>query len=331
MKYILSLLFILIFCLQSFAQYNPRYDEYKHYSIESVNDTINFHIYSQKNIRYLKNILLFVQGSGASPLFSIKRSGNTESVNSPLLPFNLDEVPESYAFVVISKKGIPFSTEDCDYKPSKNYYENESLDYRVRQADRVISYIKKNLIEKTSKIVVIGHSEGSDVVAKLGTINKDITHIGYWAGGANSQYYDFVLFVRKEIIKGNLTEKEGMLKIDSLLNTFKDITDRSNDIDKFWNGNSYYRWSHFSEPAINNLLKINIPLFVGTASLDDAVPVESAYLIPIEFIRNKKRNLRFKVYPNMDHSFRIKLEGEAGKWVAGWMTVFNDFMNWVGE
>ena len=53
----------------------------------------------------------------------------------------------------------------------KNFYENEGLDYRVWQGDKVINNITKQLIKNPTKVVIIGHSEGSDVVAKLGHKN----------------------------------------------------------------------------------------------------------------------------------------------------------------
>ena len=107
------------------------------------------------------------------------------------IPFDLDRIPLNLAFVLISKKGIPSIVNSESFKASRTYYENESLDYRVWQGNTVINHILKKQIKQPKKVIVIGHSEGSDVVAKLGTINKKITHIGFWSGGGNTQYYDF--------------------------------------------------------------------------------------------------------------------------------------------
>jgi pimeloyl-ACP methyl ester carboxylesterase len=324
------LIIMLIVALKSFSQFNPKIDEYKHYSLIKKNDTINFHLYSNDKIENLNSVLLFIQGSGSEPFLNVKTEGKTKFIKSHI-PFNLDRIPKNYAFVLISKKGIPFSVKNTEFKTPKYFYENESLEYRANQADEVIKYIKKKLIHKPLKIVAIGHSEGSDVVAKLGTINKDLTHIGFWAGGGNTQYYDFALFTRKEVQKGNLTELQGKMKIDSLLIQFQEIQNNENSITKFWEGHSYRRWSKFSEPAIENLLKIKIPIFVTACAKDESVPVESSYLIPIEFIRNKKENLTFKVYPEYDHSFMIRAKNETEKTEYHWMEVFEEFMKWTNE
>lgn len=317
---------LLFLTLKTFGQFNPKIDEYRHYSIIKKNDTINFHLYSSEKIEKLNSILLFLQGSGAEPFLSVKIEGKTKYIKSHI-PFDLDKIPKNFAFVVISKKGIPFSIKDTEFKTPKSFYENESLEYRAKQADEVIKYIKKNLIHKPLKVIAIGHSEGSDVVAKLGTINKELTHIGFWAGDGNTQYYDFALFTRKEVQKGNLTELQGKMKIDSLLNQFREIQKNENSITKFWEGHSFRRWSKFSEPSIENLLKIKIPIFATACGKDESVPIESSYLIPIEFIRHKKENLTFKVYPNYDHSFMIRSENQKTEY--HWMDIFEEFMNWT--
>lgn len=340
MKYLLFLLFPLF----SFAQFDPKEDEYKHYKIITKNDTINYHIYTNKTSKEINGFILFFQGSGPQPLLQISTKIDTLKTNIngakenkitktkmlySSIPFDLDRIPLNLAFVLISKKGIPFIVNSDNFKASRTYYQNESLDYRVWQGNKVINQILKKQITQPKKVIVIGHSEGSDVVAKLGTINKKITNIGFWSGGGNTQYYDFALLARKEVQKGNLTEAQGKLKLDSLFSKLTEIQKNENSIADFWEGNSYFRWSKYSEPPIQNLLKITIPIFVTACGRDESVPIESAYLIPIEFIRHKKENLTFKVYPDYDHSFIITHEN--GEKEYHWMDVFEEFIKWTNE
>ncbi|WP_166962298.1 dienelactone hydrolase family protein [Yeosuana marina] len=247
-----------------------------------------------------------------------------------VVPIDFNLLPDDYLLVVISKKGFPFITEmDKEFTVPRAYYENQTLAYRSFQANQVINDITKNYKNQFQKIMALGHSEGSDVVAKLGTINKKITHFGYWSGGGNTQFMDFVTFIRKDVDKGNLTEEQAKLKIDSLFVDLKDIMANPNATDKFWQGstNSYKRWSGFSEPPVENLLQIEKPIFVAIGTKDQAVALESAYLIPIEFIRHKKDNLTFKVYPHLDHVFGKEIED--GKFEEHLNDVFVDFLNWV--
>jgi predicted esterase len=330
--------------LLAFGQYDPKMEEYQHKTIYTKYDTINYHIYSKGKIEEKKNILIFFHGSGGNPLFmqsikidTIKVIENGKSKNkvektiflNTSVPFDLDRIPNDYIFVLISKKGVPFSADKNSYKPSKNFYKNESLNYRVWQGDKVINDLTNKFIKKPKKVLIIGHSEGSDVVAKLGHKNKKITHIGYWAGGANTQYYDFALFIQKDVQNGRTTQIEANKSLDSLFIDIKNIENDPNNSEKQWLENPYRRWSQFTEPSINNLLKINKPLFVAVAGKDESVPIESSLLIPIEFIRHKKENLTFKIYPEYNHSFAKPPKSENDEWSWEWMNVFEDFMKWV--
>ena len=318
-----------LFCSNlTFGQLYPRPEEYKHFSIRKNNDTINYHIYSKKNLSEVRNFILFIQGSGSEPLFTIKKDEKSTSISSTI-PFDLDKIPDKYAFVVVSKKCLPFSVTNKEFKTPKCFYQSEGLNYRVWQNDEVITDVVSKRIKRVEKILTIGHSEGSDVVAKLGTINKKITHIGFWSGGGNTQFYDFALFIRKKVNENKIDENTAKVKLDSLFNEIKNIQANPKSITKMWEGNTYRRWNQFSEPAIENLLKINKPLYVALGAKDESVPVESGLLIPIEFLKHKKTNLTFKLYPDYDHSFNKVPTSEKEDWEEHWTDVFKEFLMWV--
>tara|TARA_R110000868_G_scaffold410364_1_gene698197 strand:+ start:7530 stop:8528 length:999 start_codon:yes stop_codon:yes gene_type:complete len=320
---------IFLFSIQLKAQCAKELNIYEHFQLATKTDTIQYSIYTKNGIESTTKLLVFVQGSGAFPFYEIEKITDG-TVTTSTMPFELEMIPDEYAFVLISKKGIPFCTlKENQFQAPKEFYETEGLEYRANRISAVIDYLIHNQITNPKKIAVIGHSEGSDVVAKLGVINNNITNIGYWSGGGNTQFYDFTLFIRKDVIEGKLTEEEGIQKIDSILKQFKEIKQKPESTTDFWEDNSYRRWNYFSEPPIDNLLKITIPIFVAIGSKDQAVPVESAYLIPIEFIRQKKDNLTFKVYPALDHGFERELEN--GEFEDHWNDVFQDFLNWVNS
>lgn len=304
--------------------------DYEHFSLLLKNDTINYHTYQKTEIDSIKNILVYVQGSGSSPLFKVKREGKSRWIAGSV-PFDLSQIPNDYLFVIISKKGIPFCTQlDKDYVAPKIYYKNETLEYRTEQVNLVIKDILVKHIRSTiSRIAVIGHSEGSSVIAKLGTINENVSHFGYWCGTGNSQWYDSALSTWKQVNRNEISEREAIIKMDSMFSIYKDITENKNNINKQWMGNSYRRWYHFSEPPIENLLKIDKPIFAIIGAADRSVAVEGMYLIPIEFIRKGKDNLSFKVYPNLDHN--LDSLSQSGVRTSHWNKVFLEFLKWVEE
>lgn len=319
---------ILLFFFQwGFSQNTPSYKHFKHHSIFKKNDTINYYVYSQEETNSTTGILLFIHGSGAFPMFNVTKEKKTTSVVSTI-PFELEKLPKDYAFIVVAKKCVPFVTINQEYHPSKCFYENESLDYRVWQYDQVINDLSKK-IKNPKNTIAIGHSEGSDVVAKLGTVNKKLTHVGFWSGSGNSQYNDFALMIRKDASEKKIDEKLAAMKLDSLYEKLTDIEAHPNDINKFWMNNTYKRWHKFSEPAVENLLKINIPVFVAIGTQDQAVPIESSLIIKSEFIRKHKKNLTYRIYPDYDHGFETVPSNPDEEPQDMWMSVFSEFMDWV--
>ncbi|GEM_PF-820381 len=333
------LLIIFLISIKSFPQKKGFSEQFEHYRVIKNNDTIHFHIFSKNKNN--KKVLLFAQGSGPQAIYHIvekydtikkERSANPEIVRSRYVfstnPFDVKRFPSDYNLILISKKGFKFETKGNDTIAQTSYYENEDLNYRVWQADEVLKYVKRKIVKKPRKVVVLGHSEGTDVAAKLATINKSITHLGFWSGGSNTQFYDFALLDRRKVYKGKITDTEYKMKYDSLTMEMIKIFEDPNNIDRQWFGNTYKRWSGFAEPPINNLLKIDIPIFVVHGAKDESVPVESSLLIPLEFIRNGKRNLTYKFYPDLDHSLRTAPDSDKEEPVGKWEELFEEFIRW---
>lgn len=157
MKLILTIL--TLFPLLTFGQYDPKMEEYQHKKIIIKSDTINYHIYSKGRIEEKSKILIYFHGSGGNPLFmqtiktdTIKGVENDNSKNkiqktiffNTSVPFDLERISNEYVFVLISKKGVPFSADKDSYQPSQIFYKNESLNYRVWQGESVINDLTKS-------------------------------------------------------------------------------------------------------------------------------------------------------------------------------------------
>ena len=330
MKFLIFFLTVIAYT-HSFSQ--THIPDYKKFTTEQIlikKDTITYHIYSPEKMTDTTGIILFIHGSGAFPMYNVKQENHSTWINSTV-PFDLDGIPKGYAFVLVSKKCVPFLVMNETYRAKKCFYENESLDYRVWQNNMVLDHLLKTKIKKPKKVIAIGHSEGSDVVAKLGTVNSALTHIGFWSGSGHSQYYDFALMIRKEAISDKISEKESIEKLDSLFVQLQDIENNPNSIEKQWQENSYRRWKQFSEPPVANLLKVDIPIFVAIGTKDESVPMESSLVIKTEFIRNKKQNLTYRMYPNYDHNLELMSEDPNQDPEDKWMDVFYEFMRWTDK
>lgn len=290
-------------------------------SIKINNETIVFYTY-QKSKATKTKLVIYLQGSDPSPQFSY-RIKNDEIQKLCWLNGEFNELTEEFLYVVIEKIGFEGVINEDDIPKPKIYQERNSLKNRVFRASAVIDYLTSK--NDFTKVIVYGHSEGAPVGAKLATVNNKITHLGFWAGNALPDYYDFILENRIEYHKGSFSDSIAQSRIDKNIDGFKKVVSDSLNTDG--NGYTNLRWWSYSEPPINNLLKINIPIFVQVASQDKSAPIESSYLIPLEFARLKKNNLTYKVCVGCNHGFSIINENGDNKHY--WIEIFNDFIKWT--
>lgn len=288
-------------------------------------DTVTFILHKKKNSNPV-NLVLYLQGTSPDPFFVIEENQGKAQIYR-WFPGDYKNLDSSYCYAVIAKTGIPVLFNENDLNIEK-YHQFNTLDQRVFQADTVINYISTKILKNPQKVIVYGHSEGAPVAAKLGTINKKITHLGFWAGSALSDYYDFVLFNCKASWANKISKEEAHENIMNLFNSFNEISKYPNDTfaeDRYDYSNK--RWWSYAEPPINHLLKIDIPIFVQAASNDESAPVESNYLIPLEFMRLGKTNLTFEVCLECDHGFESI--NENGEKHDKWDEIFRNFIEWT--
>ena len=293
-------------------------------SIVVDSEKIVFYLY-KKGEDEIENLVVYLQGSDPSPQFSY-RIQDGKIKNLCWLNGEFKELPGNYLFVVIEKVGFEGVINEDNIPSPKIYQLKNSLDNRVFRANNVINLIHSKY--DLNNIIVYGHSEGAPVGAKLATVNKKITHLGFWAGNALPDFYDFAIESRQEFYRGNISAKESQEQIDKLLNSFKNeiMTDSLNtDGDGYTNK----RWWSYSEPPINNLLKLDIPIFVQVATNDRSAPIESTYLIPLEFARLGKTNLTYNVCIGCDHGFNS--QNDDGSTKRNWKRIFNEFIKWTTE
>jgi len=329
MNKIITFISIIILTTSCSAQNIPKKTEIvEHYgfeqkSIEINNGEIVFYTY-QKDQQPKTKLIVYLQGSDPSPQFSY-RIKNDIIQKLCWLNGEFKNLSEEYLYVVIEKVGFEGAINEDDIPKPKIYQEKNSLENRVVRANSVINYLTANNAFK--KVIVYGHSEGAPVGAKLATVNNKITHLGFWAGNALPDFYDFILENRIEYYKGSISDSVAQSRIDKNINGFKEIVKDSLNT----NGNGYtnLRWWSYSEPPINNLLKIDIPIYVQVASLDKSAPIESSYLIPLEFTRLKKTNLTYNVCVGCDHGF--SRTDNNGKVERMWKLIFTDFIEWTEE
>ncbi|MEM7296874.1 MAG: hypothetical protein AAF391_01245 [Bacteroidota bacterium] len=270
-------------------------------------------------------LIMFLQGSHPSPQFSYQiKDGENQYLC--WLHREFTKLPAEYLYVVVEKPGFEGVFNEDKIDVPQVYYEKNSLDLRVTSADLVLRTLASQ--HNLEKMIVYGHSEGAPVAAKLATVNQDISHLGFWAGNALPDFYDFILEGRFRVHAGEETHAKAQKDIDRTISHFvNEIAKNPTDTKKDRFGYTNKRWASYAEPPINNLLKLDIPVFVQVATNDESAPIESTYLIPLEFARLGNDNLSYNICIDCDHGFYIT--DKKGNRKSKWNEIFNTFLKWT--
>ncbi len=297
---------------------------FKEYELVMKADTIRFYTWQRKDA-LPTSIYMTLPGTNAENIYTPHKDDDGSYWYNSLTSFDFSYLPDNYLFVIVAKPGFGFFGPSSSKNIPAIYWEKTSLMDRVIRADIALKHIQKYIIRKPESVAVFGYSEGFYVAAKLATINKSITHLGIGGGGGTTDFYDFILDNQKAVARGKLdidTAVQANAKIIAAMHGIMDHADST----AFKYGYSYKRWASFAIPAIESLVKLKIPIYQVHGSDDESTPIESAYVVPIEFARLRKNNLTFTVYPRADHSLT---ERKNGKEIPHWDEMLNKFFNWV--
>lgn len=288
-------------------------------------DTITYYL---KNPKPKPNkLVVFIQGTDANPIFSYK----TENDNITYYRWFGDDYKQldsTYTYAIIPKPGMEGLFKDGEIVVPKSYYHKNYLEYRIQQINASINHILENHLTNPVKIIVYGHSEGAVIGAALATMNKEITHLGFWSGNVLNNFYEFSLFNRIESLRGELSDMEAHQNIIGILEWYKSVVAHPNstDIDQY--GFTNKRWFTYEKAPLDYLTELTIPIYALFGTEDESTPIETAYLLPIKFIEKRKENLTFEVCINCDHSYQVKTEDGQKSY---WSEQFIKFIEWTDK
>ncbi|WP_108124776.1 hypothetical protein [Saccharospirillum mangrovi] len=292
-------------------------------TIDVAGDDVTYYI--NRNSGKAKHLVLFIQGTDPFPIFFYQSTANgLRFIKS--FPDDDQRLNDDYRYAVVAKPGLSGIREWGHFEVPDEYQRANYRQRRIRDIVQVIAHIQQHELEPGGQIIVYGHSEGAQIAASLARNNDQITHLGFWSGNVLNNFYEFALFERLAALQGQQSDADAHQHIMELLDWYRSILadPESTELDDW--GYTNRRWSSYRHAPSEDLLALDIPIYAQFATEDESTPIETAYLLPVQFLSAGKTNLDFHVCLGCDHSYVEPLaEGSIDHWPA----VFDDFMHWT--
>lgn len=324
------IVFFSFVAIYTFAQ--PRTPDefgFRHFKLIYKADNIDVLIKSYKGEENVpKPLFFFCQGSLPVPLIKYH-----ENDSYGVFPFNPDSLTKEYHLVIISKPYIPiivdyqtlspsFTFIDSSGKFPKKYSDRNLLSYYVPRNIAVIKYLLKQKWVKTTQLVVAGHSEGSTIAAKMASDYKKITHLIYSGGNPQGRIMSMISQSR-----ARESDTDSSRFGEEELKYWEQIVKNKTDMDDS-NGDTNKATFEFSQPPIQYLAKLTIPVLVSYGTKDWSAPFND--LFRVQCISQGKKNFTFQPYIGTEHNFfPLQANNKPNYDIFNWDKVAYDWLKWL--
>ena len=299
---------------------------YRHLTMRYQRDTVDILVLSKKGEEFRrKPVFLFVQGSLPSPILKYNKAGNFG-----VFPFETANYLTDYHLVVISKPGVPLVadvqtlTPRYEYNDPKTgqvpaaYCQRNYLDYYVARDAAVLRYLARQAWVQVNNITAMGHSEGSNVVARLARHSGPLRRVVYLSGSPLGRMLTVIAGQRQE------ADSVGAETSFAYWREVVAAPKQNNCL-----GDTHLLVSSLSsrQTPLDDFRHSKIPVFVGYGTRDRSALLED--YLRLEMIRAGKTNLTFRAYPGLEHNFFGFTNGEVDQEKWNWDRVARDFFTWM--
>ena len=326
------IILLLLLTTSAFGQNKtPQEFSYRHIVLKFKTDNVDILIKSNKGEENVqKTLFFFCQGSLPQPLIKY-HADNVYGV----FPFEADSLSKKYHLIIVSKPYIPvvvdyktlstsFNYVDSSGKFPKEYSDRNLLSYYIPRNIAVLKYLQKQKWVTTTKLVVAGHSEGSTVAAKMAAGYKKITHLIYAGGNPMGRIMSMIGQSR-----ANETDTDSTKFGEEEVKYWESVVKNKSDMDGS-QGDTHKATFEFSQPPIEYLVKLKIPVLVSYGTKDWSAPFND--FMRINFIQQGKTNFTFQPYIGTEHNFfPLSADNKPNYDIFNWNKVAYDWLKWTNE
>jgi pimeloyl-ACP methyl ester carboxylesterase len=269
-------------------------------------------------------IVLFIGGSGCQSLFS-KRGDRIASGYQNIL---LTQEKGRARVLVVEKPGIKFL--DAPERPgsaigaSEEFLKEHTLQ---RWAEANVAALRAAWTLRgidRSRTLVIGHSEGGIVAARVAAEAPEVTHIASLAGGGPTQLFDLAEFQAQPRVDDKPGDAER--RVAFVYTEWAKVLNNPQSIKEFWLGHPYRRWSSFLQRSVTEeLLRSKAKVFLAQGAEDKSVSIRSFEVLLAE-LKGRGRDVTSERLAGADHGFRTSDMPQGSP--DGMKGMFDRVLNW---
>jgi len=265
-------------------------------------------------------LVLYIQGSGCTPMFRRDGERLRAGYASALAPLANPRL----RVVTVEKPGIrPESVGPTDGTAegcSTEFRRDHTLDRWLASLHAALAAARQLPGSRSEATLVIGHSEGGTVAARLARRDGQVSHVAVLSAGGQGAEFDMIERARRSATPGG--EEAAMAEAEA---RWRAIRERPGSDEMVW-GHPFRRWSSFGQaiPA-EDLLATRASVFLVHGTRDESVPIASFDLTTLVLARRDRvETLRLE---GADHA--LNHPGQAPP--EGLRAVFSRVLGWYSS
>lgn len=247
-------------------------------------------------------VALWVQGSGCQSLFSKQGDKVGVGLHGVLLRASEGKI----RVLAVEKPGVKF--QDVVTRPgtaegaSEQFLKEHTL---PRWAEANVAALRATWTIPgidTSRTLVIGHSEGGIVAARVAAELPQVTHVASLAGGGPTQLFSFAELDGQ--FRTGDSPDAAPARRQAVFDEWTRIQADPESTTKFWRSHPYNRWSTFmASSLIEELLRSKARVYLVHGVNDPSTPV-TAFDVARSELAVRNRDVMAERLEHADHGFR---------------------------
>lgn len=251
-----------------------------------------------------KPIMLFIQGSGCTPVF-VKTKPDGEDHYSTVFSVTTSSRDPRFSVMVVEKPGsppLPPKNRGVATECPNEFNEYFSFDSWLKDLQTAYHHALKQPWVDDEGTLVIGSSEGATMAAALAEKNSSITHVALMSPSGSSQLFDFL--AQQHLSQETDNKKQSNLQ--AIAKSFQSILEDPKNTENFVLGHTNLRWSTFMPNSTSDLLlNSKARVYIVSGMGDQSTPALSSEIIFSKLLINN-RDVTIVRKPDAGHSLLKK-------------------------